>query len=134
MVYRSGKNSARTENLFHVEHAADFATFWGLYPRKQGKVRAWAAWEKVQPPLAACVAALAWQVNQPGWRKDGGIYVPLPATWINGRQWEDEPFHVAPAPIAKSLPPIFETEGETYVQYRQRIRDEQERAAKGEPC
>ncbi|MNY63023.1 hypothetical protein D3C86_1999290 [compost metagenome] len=24
------------------------------------------------------------------WLKDGGKYVPMPTTWLNGRRWEDE--------------------------------------------
>ena len=24
------------------------------------------------------------------WTRDGGRYVPHPATWLNGRRWEDE--------------------------------------------
>jgi len=37
------------------------------------------------------VLALAWQARQPGWLKDDGQYIPLPATWLNGARWEDEP-------------------------------------------
>ena len=25
-----------------------------------------------------------------GWKKDRGRYIPLPASWLNGKRWEDE--------------------------------------------
>lgn len=68
-----------------------FSAFWSAYPRKVGKPNAQKAWEKQSPPLDACLAALEWQRRSPGWVKDGGQYVPHPATWINRRGWEDEP-------------------------------------------
>lgn len=36
------------------------------------------------------LAALANHCLRPDWIKDGGQYIPLPATWLNGRCWEDE--------------------------------------------
>jgi hypothetical protein len=39
--------------------------------------------------------ALDWQRRQPGWLKDGGQFVPYPASWLNARSWEDEPFDQA---------------------------------------
>ena len=34
--------------------------------------------------------ALEVQKQSQQWRKDGGQYIPMPATWLNGRRWEDE--------------------------------------------
>jgi len=25
------------------------------------------------------------------WQRDGGQFIPHPATWLNGRRWEDQP-------------------------------------------
>jgi len=75
---------------------ADFNRFWALYPKKKSKGSALKAWAQMQPPIDAIVSALGWQVNQPGWKKDGGQFIPFPATWLRARGWEDEPFH-APA-------------------------------------
>ena len=36
------------------------------------------------------LAALERQRASDQWRKEGGRFIPLPATWINGRRWEDE--------------------------------------------
>ena len=68
----------------------DFLAFWGIYPRKVAKPRAWAAWKRQAPRLDDVLAALAWQRESPQWTKDGGEFIPHPATYLNGRQWEDQ--------------------------------------------
>ncbi len=76
-----------------------FERFWMVYPRKTGKGSAWKAFVALSGSAAlveAMCAALAWQVNQPQWTKDGGQFIPHAATWLRARRWEDEPFH---API-----------------------------------
>ncbi len=70
-----------------------FDRFWDAYPRKVAKGAAQKAFEKLSPDeamLAQMQRAIAWQINTPGWRKNGGEYIPHPATWINQRRWEDE--------------------------------------------
>ena len=49
------------------------------------------AWEKQKPDIDQVLNALAWQTVQPNWTKDGGQYVPNPATYINQQRWLDEP-------------------------------------------
>jgi hypothetical protein len=67
-----------------------FDEFWAAYPRKVKKPPAQRAWMRQRPPLAAVLAALAWHTKSDAWTKDGGEYIPHPATWLNARQWEDE--------------------------------------------
>lgn len=78
----------------HAPAAGDlFARFWALYPRKQDKAKAQKAWAKlkVDADLFAMIAkGLAAQAASHDWLKDGGKYVPMPTTWLNGRRWEDE--------------------------------------------
>jgi hypothetical protein len=77
-----------------------FAEFWKAYPRKVGKDKAWAAWEKRKPDadlLAAMLRALAWQCQSEDWRKDGGEFIPYPASWLNAGRWQDEPMATSPA-------------------------------------
>ena len=31
------------------------------------------------------------QKQTTAWRKNNGQFIPHPATWLNNRQWEDEP-------------------------------------------
>ncbi|CAM3885007.1 hypothetical protein [Roseateles saccharophilus] len=72
---------------------AGFADFWAAYPRKVGKADALKAFGKLQagPELVAMlVQAVQRQRASEQWQRDGGQYVPHPATWLNGRRWEDE--------------------------------------------
>lgn len=76
------------------QRASTFAEFWAAYPKKVGKGDAERAWKKVSGPaavLALITEALRWQRVSDQWLKDGGQYVPNPATYINQRRWEDEP-------------------------------------------
>jgi len=69
----------------------EFDEFWKAYPRKCDKQRARKAWAKLRPPpLKAILDALAWQRELPDWGKENGAFVPYPASYLNGRRWEDE--------------------------------------------
>lgn len=72
---------------------AGFDEFWSAYPRKVGKQAAWKAWSKLKPSAEltkAILAAVEYQRNCPQWQKDGGQYIPNPATWLNQGRWEDK--------------------------------------------
>lgn len=72
---------------------AGFEEFWAAYPRKVGKQAAWKAWSKLKPSAEltkAILAAVEYQRNCPQWQKDGGQYIPNPATWLNQGRWEDK--------------------------------------------
>jgi hypothetical protein len=80
--------------------ASGFDAFWLAYPKKRGKDDARKAWkarklERDHETQAAILAALDWQREQPDWRKDGGQFIPLPATWLRAGRWQDEPTVVA---------------------------------------
>jgi hypothetical protein len=69
-----------------------FAEFWSLYPRKVAKQAAMKAWTKLKPNaelVAKIMAAVERQAESPQWRKDGGAFIPHPASWLHGRRWED---------------------------------------------
>ena len=96
-----------------------FDLFWTHYPRRVAKGAARKAWVKLQPDAALqarILDALTWQVRQPHWLKDGGSFIPHPATWLRAERWEDEPFHV-PSLSAKSLR-VMDTLGITTPQKR----------------
>ncbi|QGF94496.1 phage replication protein [Pseudomonas sp. CFSAN084952] len=81
-----------------------FPKFWKLYPNKKGKVAAEKAWKKhkVTDDLFALIAeGLSKQVVSEAWVKDGGKFIPHPATWLNGKRWEDE---VKPASNVHQFP------------------------------
>lgn len=70
-----------------------FASFWEQYPKKVAKPQALKAWKKITPRgglLADLFTGLERQKASANWLKDGGQYIPNPATWLNGRRWEDE--------------------------------------------
>ncbi len=70
-----------------------FKLFWTAYPKKRSKGAAQKAWAKVRPDsslLAAILEAIAAQKRSEAWQKQGGQYIPYPATWLNARGWEDE--------------------------------------------
>ena len=68
-----------------------FAEFWQAYPRKVAKPAAEKAWRKVAAEADAIMAGLRRQAGCEQWAKDGGQFIPHPATWLNGRRWEDAP-------------------------------------------
>ena len=68
-----------------------FCAFWNAYPRREAKGDAWKAWQAAQVPQERCLATIAWQAKSYDWTKERGKFVPLPATWIRARRWEDEP-------------------------------------------
>jgi uncharacterized protein YdaU (DUF1376 family) len=77
-----------------------FADFWAAYPRKVARKAAAEAWARLAPDEALrgrILAAVEAQKRSPGWLKDGGQYVPHPATWLNKHRWEDEVGPPAPA-------------------------------------
>ncbi len=71
----------------------EFDTFWNLYPRRQAKLDARKAWSKLNPSqelVQAILAAVEVQKRSQEWRKDGGQWVPLPASWLRAGRWMDE--------------------------------------------
>jgi hypothetical protein len=73
--------------------ASGFDLFWAAYPRKVSKPVALKAWLKVSPPpelVAMILVALGVHTRSEQWTKDGGQFIPHPATWLNQQRWEDE--------------------------------------------
>lgn len=76
----------------------DFSMFWLVYPKKQDKQNALKAWKKLNPDSETqrkMILAIQAQRASPQWQKDGGQFIPLPSTWLNGRRWEDQPAQVS---------------------------------------
>jgi hypothetical protein len=87
-----------------------FATFWKQYPKKVAKPQALKAWKKIKPAgqlLADLMAALEKQKASADWLKDEGQFIPHPASWLNGRRWEDEAPPAADKTAAPARNPIF---------------------------
>ena len=70
-----------------------FAEFWSVYPKKKAKQDAIKAWDKIKPDEAlgkTIIKAVQAQKLTQDWIKNGGAFIPYPATYLNGRRWEDE--------------------------------------------
>lgn len=73
--------------------ASLFDAFWDAYPKKKAKDDARRAWEKRRPTeclLALMLKAIDEQKQSADWTKNGGQYIPYPATWLNAGRWTDE--------------------------------------------
>ena len=89
------ENNTSNNNNPHTPKGEDelFDQFWQAYPKRVAKKPARRAWDKLHVDndlLAKILAALAWQKRTDDWQRDGGRYIPNPATWLNGGRWEDE--------------------------------------------
>jgi hypothetical protein len=71
----------------------DFEQFWKIYPKKQAKGDAEKAWKKIKfnnDLLKTILGKIEQAKKSEDWIKNNGQYIPLPATWLNGKRWEDE--------------------------------------------
>jgi len=69
-----------------------FAFWYSEYPRKEAKQDAIKAWNKLQksmPELSVMVDKLKKQIQVHNWTQENIKYIPLPASYLNGKRWED---------------------------------------------
>lgn len=74
-------------------HLERFNQFWYEYPKKKAKIEAIKAWAKLKPDeelfdaimFGLRKARASWE-----WKKEGGRFIPHPATFLNQGRWEDE--------------------------------------------
>jgi len=74
------------------EYIAHFDTFWSKYPKKIGKKKALDSWMKIDfkdDLFDKILAAIDNQIRSNQWQKDGGQFIPYPATWLNQERWND---------------------------------------------
>lgn len=112
LLFSSSGTSLKNNEVPRAARSSRFNEWYAVYPKKTGKNTALKAWEKISPDdalVALMFDALKWQRNQPQWTKDGGHYVPNPATYLNQARWEDEPFFTATQPSRSSVPSPEET-------------------------
>lgn len=69
-----------------------FDQFWDAYPYKQAKENAEIAWVKkgCAPLLPQILTAIRLLKASSDWTKNEGEFIPLPASWLNRRGWEDQ--------------------------------------------
>ena len=87
-------NESKKESEFERENEkkgqTGFERFWQLYPRKEGKLKAKEAYIRCGVEEDVLLGALVRQSRCQQWQREEGRYIPLPATWLNQRRWEDE--------------------------------------------
>ena len=90
----TGEQGNRGTDKRHVQGkpalASEFASFWTLYPRKQGKadaLKAFTAARKKTPAKTIIDGAQAYALLNIGEDKS---FLKLPGGWIRGERWEDE--------------------------------------------
>ena len=70
-----------------------FSEFWQQYPKKVGKKAALTSWKRVKPDaelFERIMQAVALAKASDQWRREGGRFIPNPATWLNQGRWDDE--------------------------------------------
>ena len=87
-TYQSSTNEVSTK-----EDIYPFEAFWKAYPKKKAKEAAKKAWAKLKPDERlgkAIIQAVTESAKTKDWKKENGKYIPYPATYLNGKRWEDE--------------------------------------------
>jgi hypothetical protein len=82
-----------------IEKEEAFSIFWKLYPRKDSKVPAQKAYEKLNPSAELQQQILDAVQRFKGcdqWVREGGKFIPFASTWLNQKRWEDEPMAATP--------------------------------------
>lgn len=70
-----------------------FAEFWAEYPKKVGKKAALTSWKRLKPDaelFERIMQAVIIAKRSEQWSREGGRFIPNPATWINQGRWDDE--------------------------------------------
>lgn len=93
LISESKSTERNTAGESSDSFSESFNDFWKAYPKKVSKAQALNAWNKLKPDndlVREILSALERQKQSAQWQKDNGQFIPYPATWLNGRRWEDE--------------------------------------------
>ena len=89
-----GETEQRTPRAKNpTSYPADFIQFWSLYPNKKKKLDALKAWNQTEadrPEIDSLLDALGAQLLSDDWTKDGGQFIPHPASWLRAGSWDNE--------------------------------------------
>lgn len=70
-----------------------FDQFYAVYPKKRNRGEAEKAWKRINPNIELTnriVLAVKSACGRQDWQKDGGQFIPYPASWLSAKGWEDE--------------------------------------------
>lgn len=86
------KPKRRNPSTLQKTQEARFNRFWAVYPRKESIGNAEKAWAKINPDDALTERII--EAVETATTKDNRFrerrYTPHPATWLNGREWENQ--------------------------------------------
>lgn len=80
---REGKDASLTQ----------FENLWEAYPKKKSRADAEKAWAKIKPSehlAEQILQAVQRAKTSKEWIKNGGEFIPYPASWLNAKGWLDE--------------------------------------------
>lgn len=93
----AARNTTKEGTIERIERPPlppqSFGVFWSAYPNKRSKGQAEKAWSSLKPNeqlLAQILQGIERAKTSEQWRKDGGKFIPHPATWLRAKGWEDE--------------------------------------------
>lgn len=118
------KDNIYTSTDVEEDYLLSFEKFYLVYPRKKGKQDA-IKWFKKHKPTAEFVSMLIEDVNkrtQTEWNGKEPQFLPYPASYLNGKRWEDEIESSAP------VKPKYPTPDERAAN-EQKIREREMKAA-----
>ena len=90
---QSNTNKSNTKESNTKGYICSFDSFWKIYPKKKAKEAAKKAWVKIKPSdelVKTIIADVEAKSRSQDWKKEKGKYIPYPATYLNGKRWEDE--------------------------------------------
>jgi hypothetical protein len=88
-----GKKEKKKGKVISKELEEKFNRFWDVYPKKKSKGQAKSVFYRINPDeqlLATMLAKIEQAKKSDDWVKEGGKFIPYPATWLNAEGWEDE--------------------------------------------
>ena len=95
MIIRKKEKKRKNNPLTPLNQSQQilFNSLWNAYPKRKAKGRAEKAFLKADPDellVARMEATIKKAKTSEDWTRENGKYIPLPATWLNDRRWEDE--------------------------------------------
>lgn len=98
----------------------DFARWYAAYPRKEGKGQALKAYKAALKKVDAETLLEAAHDAAKRWENRERRYIPMPATWLNGERWADDP---APATAGGDGEEREQTTAEVVAEIERQYRD-----------
>uniref|UniRef100_A0A6M3KMZ6 Uncharacterized protein n=1 Tax=viral metagenome TaxID=1070528 RepID=A0A6M3KMZ6_9ZZZZ len=90
-AYKEVKKERTKELKKDIYTDKKFNNFYEQYPNKKGKLVAYRKFISLsEEEKDKCIEVLKFHVNSDQWQRDGGRFIPYPATWLNQGRWDDE--------------------------------------------